>query len=426
MKSNYYPLRFPIVLLLFGGVFLFCEATLSREIVWHPGRQPIIIPQETKDYILGLFQNSFALRDQITAGQMDIALRRTTTGQFENEGTWEITVAFDEERQRVERRVVLKNNRYAGGQNIPRISIGCIGCYEGNNQLVVTYSQYVNPDRPNERSWLIVNDKGQQFEGEEWVNEWTISLGFIPRYIVYFGGSVDNRFPTQKTLAQAWDLLYNNSLGMLESGVTDVTILDVDYKGTKCRKVVFETKWDDGSVTRNAFWFAVEQGYALRKHHFQTGGSSPGDYNELLEVDVALDKDSGIWFPSAWRYVRTDGNGNPRVTEEGTITNVVLNKPIPERIFTMQDLKTIPAGIPVVWHTELVPAPHGAQRHGELLWDGNDIVTRGMFNEGLVAQMAAQHRSERFQTMILINVAVIGLILSIFFWRMYQRMKLQN
>jgi len=92
----------------------------------------------------------------------------------------------------------------------------------------------------------------------------------------------------------------------------------------------------------------------------------------------------------------------------------------------MQDIKTIPAGVTVDWFTDIVPSPHGEKRVGALIWDGNDIVTRGMFAEGLVAKMAAEHKGKRFKTMILVNVAIISLLLAILLWRYYQRLKQQD
>jgi hypothetical protein len=91
----------------------------------------------------------------------------------------------------------------------------------------------------------------------------------------------------------------------------------------------------------------------------------------------------------------------------------------------MQDIKTIPAGVPVAWYANLAP-PHGEQRVGALLWDGNDFVTRGMFNENLIAKMATENNGKRIQKVILMNVAFIALFLAIFLWRYYQRLKQQN
>jgi len=377
-----------------------------------------------KETIETLLRKGFAHREQITSGQMDITYRTTRmdrNGRLENEGTREITLAFDEERQRIDKRGVFRHNPSAG-DNTPFVAVGCIGCYNEDNRLLVLYSRYVKTDDPISQSVLSIYDTGLEFKGHEATSLWTEQLGIIPQYIVYFS---TNRFPTKKTIENAKNRLLSTTVGILGSGITEVTVIEEEYKGIMCKKITFDSKYTDGAVALVTLWIAEGQGHALRKLHRQISGTRGLDVDELLEVDVALDKDSGIWFPSAWRYERHN-NGRLWLSEEGMIKNVVLNKPISERVFTMQDIEIIPAGVMVLWNTELVPPPHGARRIGSLIWDGNDFVTRGMFTEGLIAQMAAQNRSERFQTMILVNIAVIGLILSIFFWRMYQRVKLQN
>ena len=76
----------------------------------------------------------------------------------------------------------------------------------------------------------------------------------------------------------------------------------------------------------------------------------------------------------------------------------------------------------VLWNTELIPPPHMAQRVGALIWDGNDIVTRGMFAENLV-KMAAEDKSNRLKMIILANIAGMSLILALFLWRYYRHLK---
>jgi len=360
-----------------------------------------------REYLNGLLQRGFDHREQIKSGQMVIAKRLKTwspDGSEEGEMTMEITIAFDENRRRVDRRVT-----YANGVLVN--DVGCIGCYKKDNRLLLEYSDYQTG--PNLRRAIEIYDV-KQLDENILTNFWTNRYGIIPQYLGYF--QLD-RFPTKARLESAKRYLLVNTIGMLDSGVTAVTITEENHKGVLCKKIVFETNWPDGRVTRNTLWIAEEQGYALRKRYFQNASG----HDVLLEVDVALDADSGIWFPSAWYYEQSR-DGKPYTRESVTIKNVALNKPLPESLFDMKDIKIIPVGAGVIWTAELVSPPH----RGQLIWDGNDFVTRGMFNEGLVAQMAAQNRSERFQTMILINVAIVGLILSVFFWRMYQRVKLQN
>ena len=95
----------------------------------------------------------------------------------------------------------------------------------------------------------------------------------------------------------------------------------------------------------------------------------------------------------------------------------------------MSDIKIIPAGTKVTWRAELVPPPHGAQPTGELLWDGNDIITRRMYNESLITQMIEKSKSERaarITKVLLVNAIAIGIIVAIISLRYYLRLKKQN
>jgi hypothetical protein len=427
MKFHHFcSLRFSLQLSLFGGFFLFCGIAFPQEISTHEALRKII-PEETKKIIEDLFQKSFAHREQITSGQIDITNRlteRRRNGKLENERTREITFAFDEKRQRVDLRDVHQFNPYAGN-NTPFVAVGCVGCYKEDNRLLVDYSRYVKPDDPASESVLSIFDTSLQYKGEEVILLWTEELCVIPQYLVYFS---TNRFPTKKTIEDAKSVLLTTTIGVLNSGVTDVIITEEEYRGTPCKKIAFDTQYTNGSVGLVTLWIAEKQGYSLRKHHQQIRGAPPFDYEELLEVDVAQDKDSGIWFPSAWHYER-NYDGIPKYVEDGLVKNVILNKPIPEKVFTMKDIKIIPAGVMVQWNSDIVPPPHGEQRLGSLLWDGNDIVTRGMFNESLVEKMIAENKSQRgkkIKTMLLVNTAIVALILAIFLWRYYQRLKQQN
>jgi len=385
-------------------------------------RQQFDTAMEHKETVETLLQKGFAHREQIKSGQMDITSRLSgmRNGKLENERNRDISIAFDQERQRVDLRDVHRHNPYAGN-NTPLVAVGCIGCYKGDNRLLVDYSRYVKADDPTSESVLSIFDTSLQFKGQVATSLWTEELNIIPQYIVNFS---ENRFPTKKTIGDAKSILLSTTVGMLGSGVTDVTIIEEVYKGTSCKKITFDSRSSDGTITLTVLWIAEEQGYSLRKHHLQISGSKVMNYDELLEVDVALDKDSGIWFPAAWHYERNT-KGNLWRSEDGTVKNVVLNKPIPDKIFTMQDIKIIPAGVMVQWNTELIPPPYEARR-GALLWDGNDIVTRGMFTENLIASYTAENRSKRLKTMILVNIASISLILAVFLWRYYQRLKQQG
>ena len=372
-----------------------------------------------KGYIETLLQKGFAHREQIKSGQMSITShwkRTNRDGNVEHDRNRKIILAFDGERQLVD-----EHNDYA--PDISYDQVGCFGCYNGDNRLHFYYSNPpVGQREPKDVSipqyGIDIWDRKQLVE-DEISTPWTHHLGFIPQYVAYFSGN--GRFPTKKGFEIYKNLLLANTISALESGYGDVVIAEEDYKGTLCKKLEFKSIIP-GSIGAYTIWIAEGQGYALRKQYYTSSL-----HDETLEVDVALDKDSGIWFPTSWNYERIDKEGRYLLhTEQGAITDIVLNKPIPEGVFDMKNIKTLPAGASVTWHAQLVLPPHGEQRVGALLWDGNDIVTQGMFNEGLVAKMAAENKSNRIKTIVLVNVSILALICAIFLWRYYQHLKRLN
>jgi len=446
-----------LILLLCFEVVL-SETILAQEMPQQEMQRAAV--QELADYIENLLHKGFAHREQIKSGQMNIASQQAMLRNDVpvSKRSREITIAFDENRQRVDQSNIFSpHNSYD--------EVGCRGCYKKDTRLILdfrrdntesadgTHLQYVMD------IWDEQQLAGAQIDGYDVATPWTEELGIVPQYLIYFNGATW-RFPTKKTLEDAKNYLFVNTLGRLKaldemlvgpsgwqpsitwtgidknspfvaelsSFFTDhreeivykltVTITKEEYKGTTCKKITFTSTFSDDAVVVNTLWIAIEQGYALRKYHYQNSR-----YDELLEIDVALDESSGIWFPSAWNYERTMLSGQPGFSQYGTVRNVVLNKPIPDDVFEIKNIEIIPAGVMVRWHAELVPPPHGVHPSGELLWDGNDIVTRGMLAENLVADIIAEDKSKRIQTIILANVIIVGLIVAIISWRYYQRLK---
>lgn len=397
---------FFIVFSFFCGLFLSCEGVFSQEDSKPetPSREKEL--KEYKEYLQDLFQKGWAHREQIKSGQMLIIDRlKDRHGAI----TREITIAFDEKRRRVDRHNIRS----------PKIfhdDVGCIGCYKKDNRLLLGYSTYY-PRREGEADDVVSQTQvsiydEKQLEENKWTRLWTMDYGFIPKYLACFCNS---RFPREETLEKAKEYLLVNTIGMLgEKTRTEVTITDEEYKGTPCKKIQFETNFTSGVRRLNILWIAEEQGYSLRKHFLGSTGS-PYAYEELLEVDVALDKSSGIWFPSAWHYERKN-NGEFRISEDITIKNVILNKPIPESLFDMKDIKILPAGVNVQWIAEMVPPPY----EGELLWDGNDIVSRSIHATNLVTQST---NNIRWKRIVFINTAGLALIFAMISWKKYQRLK---
>ena len=356
----HFRILFSIVLPLCVCAFLLGGAALAQE---NPQQET---PQKkiSKEYLEDLIQKGFAHREQIRSGQMVVTNNFTDSmGSVSRK----LTIAFDENRRRVDRHNTFRDkNSYD--------DVGCIGCYKKDNQLVLGYSNYTYASRGEKKADDVVSRTAmtiydvKQLEENELTKFWNDDFGFIPQYLAYFSTS---RFPTKKTLEDAKRYFLMNTVGMFD--MAEVTVTDEEYKGTTCKKIILETdlsKRNGKGITRNTLWIAEEQGYALRKHFFQSIGTLVS-YEELLEIDVALDNYCGIWFPSAWHYERKD-EGKLRTSQDGTVESVTLNRAIPESLFEMKDIKILPAGVSVQWTAEMVPPPY----QGRLIWDGSDIIPR--------------------------------------------------
>ena len=376
-------------------------------------RKPKVVSQDVKEQVKDLLQKSLAHREQIKSGQMVITEHTKNLGNARGEVKREIAIAFDEQRRRVDR-----HNDFP--PNTSYDEVGCIGCYKKDNRLALSYNGILNKDEFRKTSIQIYDS--MKLVENELTESWAHDFGFMPEYLAFFGFVC---FPTKETFEERKSYLFRNTINLLDTGVTDVTITEEEYKGVLCKKIVFNSEFfnfEGGEDIKrlNTLWIAEGQGYALHKHVYESDS-----YDELFEVDVALDEESGIWFPSAWHYERNN-DGKPFKWQTGSVKDVVLNKPIPEELFDMHDIKIIPAGVQVSWFADIVPPPHGAKRSGELIWDGNDIITRGMYNENLVKQAAAASKSKEFKAAILLSVLTVCVVYGILAWIWYLHIKRQS
>ena len=393
-----------ILLSFLGNVLLTSEIALTQD-RHRVVAQRIDVPAETKEYIKDLIQKGFDQRERIKSGQMVITDHLKNLLRRE-EVTRKITIAFDESRRRVDR-----HNAHLG---VSYNDVGCIGCYKNDSRLILWYNDH-QYNEEDVRYALTVHDENTVFKF------WSVDFGFLPQYLAYFR---TDRFPTKENLESGGKRFFlAHSVGMLEY-CSELTIDDEEHKGVMCKKITFYGEASNGAL-KNTLWIAETQGYSVLKQHFLFTRTAEVFDEELLEVDVALDKDTGIWFPSSWLYEDTRG-GKASFWQNGTVENVVLNKPLPETLFDIRDIKIIPAGAQVHWRAKVVPPPHGASPTGELIWDGNDIITRGMYNENLVKQAAAASKSKEFKAAILLSVLTVCVIYGILAWIWYLHLKRQS
>ncbi len=155
----------------------------------------------------------------------------------------------------------------------------------------------------------------------------------------------------------------------------------------------------------------------MRKQSYQGTARDGSSHDEFLEVDVALDAGSGIWFPSAWHYERKN-DGEFRTSQDVTITDVVLNKPLPEHLFDMKDIKILPVGVNVRWNATMIPPP----AEGRLFWDGNDVVSHEDYISALIK---TPHDKSRVRRIICFNVGIVFLLLAACLWSRYRKLQAQ-
>ncbi len=389
-------------------VFL-CFACISGGFVYADDREKPGGKTEgsvTKEDLEDIFQKWLTQRERIKSGQMEIIneIENYREGSLHGKVRRDIKIAFDENRRRVDRRNEYLNKFVSN-------DVGCIGCYQKNNRLVLGYSNQFANRKPNEdptESTMCVIYDDKQLKENLLTKFWTDDYGFVPQYIACFYLS---RIPTAKYAEKSKELFWNNTVGML--GYADVTVNNEEYKGILCKKITFESKWEEqGAIGLTTLWFSEEQGYSMRKFCQEIKGGSTS-LKELLEVDVVQDKASGIWFPSSWHYEQ-EREGKLRTRQNGTIKNVVLNQPIPDDIFDMKKIDILPKGVHVLWQATEVPPPH----EGKLIWDGNDIVSGETHGAHLID---IPPKGSRIRKLLLINGAILCFIFAAVSYRSYRR-----
>lgn len=145
-----------------------------------------------------------------------------------------------------------------------------------------------------------------------------------------------------------------------------VTVVPATWKGEPCWKVEWEgtNKANDKHVCR--YSVVPQWGYSvvfLESNVYRNKATTP-NYVFSVESEVALHKESQIWFPTRVHYKAiVDGK---KINEEVTEIRVVsLNEPLPETVFTFKGMG-VPAG-----HTVVDVMEPSTERK---IWDGDRIV----------------------------------------------------
>ena len=383
-----------LVFLVFGIVYVYLsQNSFSYE------------HQISKEEFLSLFQKVIDNREKIHSGQLEIIHSYThfSSGLMTDHAKHEIKFAFDTNRRRVER-----HNTLSTGQSFD--DVGCIGCYMPDVVLGYSNQMVIDVDKnelTNQR--FITFYDLQQMEEDKYTRLWNAKYGCSPQYLACLA---THTFPSTKEFESHKEMFFRNTVERMY--LSDVLVEQEDYKGTMCKKISFLAHFRD-EIHSYIIWIAEEQGPTIRKMFH----NSPQVviYDETLEVDVVRDAQSGVWYPSHWRYERNDDN-QPRMKEEGIVKNAVFNQPLPDHLFEIKNISCIPPGTKILWTAKLIPPPY----EGPLVWDGKKVVGLSEYNFGVAR---AGSWSSRRLFMICVNTAGISAIIAIICfraWRRQQRM----
>jgi hypothetical protein len=139
--------------------------------------------------------------------------------------------------------------------------------------------------------------------------------------------------------------------------------------------------------------------------------------NGILYID-GVDSESEkyqnkIWFPTKLTYQRTE-NGKITASQNTQINVLSLNEPLPPDTFSPKGISFLKPGTPVSWAMER----DRPVEKGELVWDGNNVVSRGTFEiDKIIAE------STRFKPIniffMLLGVALILFGIGMKLWKKY-------
>ncbi|MDR1959820.1 MAG: hypothetical protein LBQ54_12385 [Planctomycetaceae bacterium] len=355
-----------------------------------------------------LFMSVLRNREQITSGQMEINYTYSSVRDEKPMGkiTRQLQIAFDKDRRRIDR-----TSTYQTGLVID--DIGCIGCYQP--ELILHYSNQLEKGVDKSelvRQKVITFYDTSQLENDLALKMWKKDFGSKFQYLVVF---LNYSHPNDEQVVAAkerwWNLTLNSEV-IWE--LSKITLTQENYNGVLCKKVSFYTPLDDGIMTQE-YWISETQGNSIRKIVHISDMIEESDYDEILEVDVAQESNTGIWYPSSWKYERNNDH-KPRTREEGAVKNVVFNKPLPEHLFKMKTISIIPKGTRVIWSAKSVPPPD----EGKLIWDGENIISSGKYGLKLINE---KKNGSRVVRIILVNVIGLSAIAASIFFRRYRKLK---
>lgn len=172
-------------------------------------------------------------------------------------------------------------------------------------------------------------------------------------------------------------------------GALERTMEDEEIDGIPCKKISLNTS----AGSQCAIWIAPSRGFSPLRC---VARLPQYDMSDQTDVVVSEWNGSGLWFPTASKYVRTMA-GKIVHHEEAVIHVESLNQPLPAETFELAGLD-IPVGRAVVMVPEAGPLR---------LWDGKNVITAG--SRRPQAQVAAGGKRET-SWILIVNATVLAFV----------------
>ncbi|MBX9790447.1 MAG: hypothetical protein K2Y37_16125 [Pirellulales bacterium] len=169
--------------------------------------------------------------------------------------------------------------------------------------------------------------------------------------------------------------------------------------GRECMLVTI-TRLNGASVRA---WIDPQRGPSVLRMEVEFKDASRWLRN-TIELEVAVDKPSGLWFPVKCHYERKSSRPREERTEDCTIQVISLNQPIPPEVFTFAGI-----GVPVGWPVSDRTRPDIDR---QLAWDGQAVVT--------VERAADTARAAtRTNVIYLAGALVLAAVALVLLWRFF-------
>ncbi|MDR3234444.1 MAG: hypothetical protein LBT46_12415 [Planctomycetaceae bacterium] len=183
------------------------------------------------------------------------------------------------------------------------------------------------------------------------------------------------------------------------------SIAEESLDGVLCKKIAYTLKYDAGSE-KVSCWFAVSQGYSVRRFEGEVG-----DGLAFIQGNTQVKeyKNSGIWYPYHFEYQQRDAKGDISVSQDVKVDIVSLNEPLDDYFFSLKSLNPPPG-------TMFSDPDNSGQ--GNFYWNGEEVVSEGALGHQFQAENHNDNNDggAKWYLLIALNLLVIGLYCLYFYY----------